>query len=128
MTKRGGVLQFRCKAEGCRESALISYDSKREAAELRARPYYIDYRCTRHSTPDKVLAPESGARQVVLVCAEETYGRFWRAEGETTGGNGFSFSEAHKAWAKDFPPGTRLYVTAYVVTPEQAALEAGVAR
>lgn len=122
MARRGGVIQFRCKHEGCTESCLISYDTQAERREIAGRLYYRNYLCIRHANPEKLLTPESGAVQSVVVCEQREYGRFWVAEGSGSA-NGFSHSSAHNAYAKDFPPGTRLVVTAYTITPEQAALE-----
>ena len=118
MGRRGGTLTVRCRAEGCRETGFYTYDSQRERAEIEIR-YGRDWACGRHAQPDKVLSLENPAVQKVLVCTQKTFGLTWIEEGAESG-NGFSFSAAHKAWADDFPPGTRLIVTAYIETPEQA--------
>jgi hypothetical protein len=122
MGRRGGYQTFRCHTEGCRESATVEYSTLRERAETAKSTYYSNWKCTRHRSPEKLLTPGGGAVQAVLVCYEESYGRFWRPEGSTKGGNGFDFSTAHNAYADDFPVGTRLVITAYVETPDQAAL------
>lgn len=136
MARRGGTHQVRCKEEsGCREFALISYGSQRELRETLDQSFYKNYKCTRHRNPERVLGPENTAVQAVLIAtdhwlppmregAEPRYvGRFWYPEGKTTG-SGFNHSEAHKAYADDFPAGTRLVITAYVETPEVQALMA----
>jgi hypothetical protein len=131
MARRGGTFTVRCKGEGCRETGFYSYGSQRERSEMARSPYYSNWTCVRHTQPDKVLSLDAPARQRVLICTELTrtnyldetvpLGLFWVEEGRSTG-NGFDHSAAHKAFAKDFPVGTRLVITAYVETPEQAAI------
>lgn len=107
-----------CAHEGCPERAHFEYTSRREQQDhgksLQQRPW----RCVRHSRPDAVLSPESPVRETVLVSHEETYGLFWRAEGREKGGSGFVYGDGFKAFAKDFPAGTRLTITARVEVPE----------
>ena len=137
MGRRGGVLTRQCTHEGCRETGRWDYDSQREGNEMARNPYYREWRCVRHASPDKVLSFDQPARQVTLVCTEEfrprhnfqtgqdeqrSIGKFWKLEGSESRGSGFNFSEAHKAFAADFPVGTRLVLTAYVETPEQAEI------
>jgi hypothetical protein len=136
MARRGGVLTRVCVADACRETTRISYSSKREANELLARDFYKNWKCNRHAQPEKVLSAENTANSVVLIATRRTYknhrgeerdlGLYWVQEGTEQSGNGFNFSDAHKAYADDFPEGTRLVVTAYVETPEQAAIAAEV--
>lgn len=64
-----------------------------------------------------MLSADNPRRETVLISHEETYGLFWRAEGQEKGGNGFVFGNGFKAFAKDFPAGTRLTVTARVELP-----------
>lgn len=129
MARRGGTYAVRCQHEGCRETGHYAYDIQREYCELLATPRYEDWRCTRHTKPEDVLSPGGNpARTVVLICTEKCqtrpggervpYGRFWAEEGSDTVGSGFNYSSAHKAWAEDFPPGTRLVLTAHVELPE----------
>lgn len=131
MARRGGTLRINCHTNGCREASFVSYDSQREAKELLAHSYYQDWKCSEHSHPERYLTPENPANSVVLVATDgyftnyrgekEVSGRYWYPEGKTTG-SGINFSDAHYVDAKNFPAGTRLVITAYTETPEQAEI------
>lgn len=134
MSRRGGTITFRCIEPGCKESCFYDWDTRREETELYGR-YHGKWRCTRHSNPEKNLRPDNTAVQAVLVATRKfsnstlrsgeriDLGLYWIPESGASG-SGFDRSEAHTAYAEDFPEGTRLVVTAYVETPEQAAAAA----
>jgi len=113
--------------DGCKEVAHFEYDSQHELRAMQSRDYYRQWKCVWHTQPDRNLVPEHQANSVVLVCAAlinddgKEYGRSWREEGASSG-SGFSHSPAHKATAADWPVGTRLVVTAYIETPDQAEI------
>jgi hypothetical protein len=122
MGRRGGRYTLRCHFEGCRETGFFEYDSQRELSESLNSAYFKNWMCSRHNAPHKNLTHESTAKTAVLVATRsESGGQYWRLEGATTG-SGVDSSSAHKAYAGDFPEGTRLVITAYVETPEQAAI------
>lgn len=129
MASRGGTLTIRCQTEGCREASHVSYDTQREGREILATPYYQNWKCSQHSHPERYLTLENPANSIVLIATDGYYtnykgetsmtGRYWYPEGKTTG-SGLNYSDAHYANADNFPAGTRLVVTAYTETPEQA--------
>lgn len=131
MGRRGGTMRYGCVHDGCREARHVGYDSQREGRELAANSYYKNWRCAKHANPERYLTPENPANSAVLVATDlyrddlrgerVAYGRFWIAEGKTTG-SGLDTSGAHYAMAEHFPVGTRLVITAYTETPEQAAI------
>ena len=78
------------------------------------------WRCTRHMRPDEVLSTDDTARESVLEVRDRpNLGPRWMPlGGETGGGNGFITGPGFKAFAKDFPAGARLVVTARIELPE----------
>ena len=124
MSRRGGTQRFGCHHPGCRESVHVQYDTLRERLETAKSSYYSNWKCVRHAQPEKLLTLDGPAVSVVLECVEENGSHYWREQGKERGFTGFNHSSAHNAYAQDFPVGTVLVVTAYVETPEQAALSA----
>lgn len=106
-----------CAVEGCRERAYYEVATVAEDRELRAKPWY----CSRHRKPDEVLSlvyqDERQEREQVLEVYEESYGRFWGIEGTGEGSNGIVSGPGFKAFASDFPAGTKLVVSARLVKP-----------
>lgn len=107
----------RCAEDGCRETAYYEHANQREAREALQWRAKFPYRCSRHTRPDEVLAEDSPERVGVLTVHEESYGRFWLGEHDKSG-SGSAHGPGFKAFAKDFPPGTRLVVTARIEPPE----------
>lgn len=72
-----------------------------------------EFRCTRHSKPEEVLSADNMTTEVVMVskksdgCGDHLY---WER-------NGVQHGPGFKAWADDFPEGTRLVVTARIEFP-----------
>lgn len=114
----------RCAADGCRETAYYEHSSQREAAESRKWRAKHPYRCLRHTRPDEVLSEEAPERTSFVEVYEKPHGRFWRAEHETSG-SGSASGPGFRAFAKDFPPGTRLVVTARIEMPVGVGIEDG---
>jgi len=107
----------RCAEDGCRETAYYEHANQREAQESRQRRAKYPYRCSRHTRPDEVLTQDGTEREGVLTVYEESYGRFWRSEHDKSG-SGSARGPGFKAFAKDFPTGTRLVVTARIELPD----------
>lgn len=134
MGKRGGTMHVNCTQDGCTAVQGYRYDSQRQGREMMQEPYYRNWKCVRHANPDKYLTLDNPANQVVLIATQVMrtnlkgdivpLGMFWRKEGQNKVSSGFSSGESHSAHAAGFPEGTRLVVTAYVETPEQAAVAA----
>lgn len=105
-----------CAEKPCREVGLFSYANARERDSIPSV-----WRCVRHSKPEIVLGIDNLERSVVST-VERGSGiisdkLFWRdAEGL---GSGFTYGPGFRAFAQDFPEGTRLVVTARIEIPEE---------
>lgn len=125
MPRREYYLRVNCAHEGCREHSNYVFDRRADEQAERERVRKHGWRCVRHTQPDHVLSPDAQVREAVLAIYETDFGypnqgvhRFWVPEGATKGGNGFVYGPGFKAFAKDFPVGTRLIVTARIEIPE----------
>lgn len=109
--------------------------TRKEQAEDYARYAKNPWRCYRHSKPDEVLAADNLARSTVLVAGRVRQsptrrdpkpgyidGLYW-LEGEVRRGGGLVSGPGFRAIANDFPPGTRLIVTARIELPESETSE-----
>lgn len=115
MARRQSNARFRCGHEGCGEVALFEVMDRAHRNSLQQRYGNDQYRCVRHSQPDQVLSASNARRSVDLTNMELVHGRYW------DGSNGFSYGPGFKAFARDFPPGTILRVTAEVLLPSNAS-------
>jgi hypothetical protein len=114
-----------CGYDGCGKRAYYVYDTRREQAESMARLRRDGWLCSRHARPNEVLSVENPVVEDVLVSYETDY-RFWAGPekgAERKGGNGFVYGHGFKAWAEDFPTGTRLVITARVELPPESSQE-----
>lgn len=118
MSRRDYTIRLVCAHEGCRETTFTVADTRREEAEVRARYRANPYRCYRHSKPNEVLSAANSELSAVVTAQprEGLPGRmFW------DGGSGLISGPGFRAIADDFPPGTRLIVTARIELPEGGA-------
>lgn len=116
MSRRLYMSRFPCAHPGCPEVANYESHTRSEQAETQRR-YYGKWRCVRHSQPQEVLGPGN-----LLIVHEETsrqepHGRYW-------GHSGFQYGPGFKAFAKDFPAGTVLRVTAEIILPDGPTAQA----
>ena len=108
-----------CAHAGCRESGHYTVESRAAEKEQRAR-YRNGWWCTRHhARPETVLSRDNLVREVELVLKPvfvegKSLGLFWHGEGQS----GFVFGPGFRAFAEDFPEGTRIVVTTRVILPE----------
>ena len=117
MAKRDWPLHFRCAHEGCAERVTYRYDTQRDlrsSFELKNYGGEKGWRCVRHSTPNEVLSVENPEQRFEVVNRQEEYGRFF-------GHQGFVSGPGFKVFAKDFPPGTKLIITARIELPAAAS-------
>lgn len=130
MSRREYTIRFKCAEGGCGEWYYSVAPTRREETETRAWYAKRPWRCTRHTKPDEVLTPDNPERSTVLVAGRVRQsptrrdpdpgyisGLYW-LEGDATTGSGFRYGPGFKAFADDFPPGTRLIVTARIELPE----------
>jgi len=101
-----------CASPDCGEWSLHAADTKAEELRRRQKPWY----CTRHTRPEQVLTPTNTVRERVLEVYELPFGKFWREAGTEESGSDFTHGPGFKAFADDFPVGTRLIVTARLET------------
>jgi hypothetical protein len=121
--KREYYIRKKCTEEGCNEEGIYSYKTQREYREaLKKNKPYI---CNRHTRPNEVLSEGNLKTEVELKCVGKSYStercNFWqRAEhfGTDKLDSGFQYGNGYKAWAKDFPEGTILKVTAEIILPD----------
>ncbi|MGV1682881.1 hypothetical protein [Sphingopyxis sp. NJF-3] len=112
MARREWSLQFPCAHGGCTERAHWRYQTRRDLMESFELKNYSNgrWRCIRHSNPEQVLSPSNLATRAE-VTSELKYGKHFFGSFGLVSGLGF------KAFADDFPAGTKLIVTAEIVLP-----------
>jgi hypothetical protein len=108
MAKREYKLQKRCAHDGCTEVGRWTYDTARDLAASYERRNV--YRCVRHTNPGSVLSADNPKTEIILTCkaSDRAPGLYW------DGLSGLHIGPGFKAWADDFPEGTRLIVTARI--------------
>lgn len=112
MARREYFSRFQCQHPGCTEFAHFVANTRAEQNETLKRNSG-KWRCVRHTHEDEVLSAENPKRITEQAVRQEDYGRYW-------GSSGFVYGPGFKAFAKDFPPGTILRVTAEVILPRPA--------
>lgn len=115
MSRREYTIRLVCAHEGCKDNSFTTATSRREEDEIRARYRKFPYRCVRHTNPDEVLSVENPERITAIISDERPHGTFW-------GNFGFVAGPGFKAYARDFPPGTKLIVTARIELPSEESL------
>lgn len=107
----------KCHHLGCKEYGHFVYDTMKDyRAGIERRSKWL---CTRHSSPERVLSSNNCMttkqfiNKVVMnkSSPNEVLGMFW------DGHFGFLAGDGYKAFAKDFPEGTKLTITATVTFP-----------
>jgi hypothetical protein len=114
VNRRVRAVSRRCADASCGEYGYFTDGSDAPAT----------WRCTRHTSPDEVMVLVGQTRISTLVATRlfsdgrspVSLGLFWIPEGATTG-SGFTHGPGFKAYANDFPEGTRIVVTAQVLAP-----------
>jgi len=112
------LLRKTCTHEGCKEYSITEYSNRKEYNEAVKRNQ--KFTCLRHSKINEVIGLENAKTEQTLICKKTEYGLFWynieNADNQL-GGQGFVHGNGYKAWAKDFPEGTILKVTAEIILP-----------
>lgn len=113
MSRREWPLTFPCAHEGCMERARYVYQTKRDLQESFELKNFSNgrWRCIRHSRPDEVLSAQNPKTRAELTVDEHPHGRYF-------GHSGFISGPGFKAFAKDFPAGAKVIVTAELVLPD----------
>lgn len=115
MSRRPYIARFECGHEGCKEYAHYECHTRAEQTDLFRKYANGKWLCTRHSNPETVLSPTNLKTVNEVQSKQHLYdgksiGLYW-------GNSGFSSGPGFRAWAKDFPEGTVLRVTAEIVLP-----------
>jgi hypothetical protein len=104
------LARFECAHQGCREIGYYRASTRKDEADLYRRYGNKQWRCVRHTNPDEVLSETNSKRTFEIASREAPHGRYF-------GNFGFVSGPGFKAYAKDFPVGTILRVTAEVIPP-----------
>jgi hypothetical protein len=117
MKKQDKTIRVYCGHEGCHESGFFCYDNRKECLELQSKYGQGKWRCVRHTCPNEVLSKENLKTQKIVVSGKskkypELKEFFWDDS------SGFIYGTGYRAFANDFPEGTKLIVTAEIKLPE----------
>jgi hypothetical protein len=116
VTRREVTHRATCAEPDCAESAFWTYDNQADRRDHLRRLAESPWRCTRHTQPGEVLSIDNAERSHVLTATRLPHlpdHLFWMTDGAKSG-SGFVFGPGFKAFAKDFPEGTRLVITVRV--------------
>lgn len=109
---KGRSLRKECAEPGCKEFGLYT-DLTPEGYRRLAREAW---RCVRHTQPEEVLSVTNVRREKIVESVQLPHGRYWQ------GSSGFMYGPGFKAYADDFPVGTKIRVIAEVIpAPETRA-------
>ncbi len=113
MSRREWTFTGTCGHEGCSERFLYRYPTHRDLVQSFEVKNYSHgrWKCTRHTRPSEVLSAENPRTEHEVVLEQKPHGKFFGRSGIVSG-PGF------KAFAEDFPAGTKIIVTAQIVLPE----------
>ena len=115
MARRRRTVTTKCAHDGCNEWAHFEADNAKDEERIR-RSEVGKWKCVRHYAANEVLSKDNRTTTVRLVAGKskkypELKDLFW---GD---GSGFTHGDGYKAFAKDFPEGTVLEVTARIILP-----------
>jgi hypothetical protein len=116
MARREHILRKNCVHEACKEVGVWSYERQKDlVASFENRN---EYRCVRHSRPNEVLGDGQTTIESVRVSYRGPADRlYWGVPPDFKNGSGFIYGPGFKAFAQDFPEGTRLIISVRVETP-----------
>ncbi|GAB2331769.1 hypothetical protein AB0N20_27445 [Streptomyces griseoincarnatus] len=125
MSPRRRYLTRRCSGPGpCTETSTVEYTARRELEHVPQ-----DWQCPRHAAPDEWMTPGNRETTAVLELQPRylkparpggeprLLGHFWGPPGGPAS-HGSVSGPGFRALADNFPPGTRLTVTATVTLPD----------
>ncbi|WP_175777600.1 hypothetical protein [Burkholderia anthina] len=117
MPKSEWPLRFICAHGGCGETVTYRFDTRRDLVSSYELKHYSGgrWKCLRHSDPDRVLTVENLETRHELVSTRSEHGGLY------FGGQGFISGPGFLLYAKDFPAGTKLIVTARIELPAEVA-------
>jgi hypothetical protein len=118
-------LHIKCSDSECHEYSNYAYDTRKEYTEGVKRNK--TWTCVRHMNPNSVLSKTNTNTSETLVCirkqfSENSFGQFWQLlkdVGTEKLQSGFQYGNGYKAWADEFPEGTKLVVTSEIILPDE---------
>jgi hypothetical protein len=121
--RREHMLYVRCHHEGCKENQFYTYETLRDYRQAVKERRHANWMCIRHSD-DRLLTPTklTNSREYVNGKSKkypELPDLFWNDS------SGFAYGSAWKAFARDFPPGTKIIETVQVILPDESIKEEG---
>ena len=132
MSRREYTIRRKCTHNGCKEWTFTTATTRREEAEIRLRHSKSPYLCVRHTEPDEVLSADNLERTTTVTAGKvvarplpgiDLPGEVRYLDGLSwSSGSGFTYGLGFKAYASDFPPGTKLIVTARIELPSEESL------
>jgi len=110
--RREWPLRLVCGHEGCAETSNYRYQTKRDLMESFELKHYSDgrWRCIRHARPNEILSAGNPETRIELTVEQKEHGLYF-------GSFGFISGPGFKAFAKDFPAGAKVVVSATLVLP-----------
>ncbi|WP_393057690.1 hypothetical protein [Streptomyces sp. LN549] len=123
MARRRSITRT-CATTGCRETSFVEYTARRDIADLPAK-----WQCYRHSKPNEVLSADNPETHTTLALhpsyitgydrndPPKLIGHFWGPADAEKGNHGIVQGPGFRAIAADYPPGTRLIITARLELP-----------
>lgn len=121
--KREYYHNVKCSFPGCGEWGHYRAYTRREYMDI--CKCYSTWTCVRHSRPNEVLSASNSVVKKVEIIVALQHGKFWAAEDTLKAGSGLQYGPGFKAFADDFPVGTKLIVTARIEIPAQKIAESG---
>ncbi len=126
MGRRTHLLRRPCKHDGCPEVSHMEFDTLLERANY-YKTHGLTWLCIRHAKPNEVLSAGNPVTERVLTASvvldevrrgelRPLSGLFWVGDGHT--GSGLLTGPGFKAFARDFPEGTRLVISARIELPD----------
>lgn len=110
------MLHFKCGYKGCSEVGHFESDNRAETIRLQKKYGNGKYRCFRHSKPDEVLSEDNLHRETTYVVGKSAkYPHHNKLYFD--GGRGVVTGPGFKAYASDFPAGTKVIVSVDVILP-----------
>ena len=109
--------RFKCGVAECKEFGVYIYKNKKEYSGLYDSYGNGKYLCCRHTNPEENLSSTNKKTEKVYTADKSKKypnltGLYWNSY------SGFVYGPGFKAYAKDFPKGTKLIITAEIVLPE----------
>ncbi len=116
MARRGYDISMKCTHDGCAERDHYHFETRDDMARHFKREPENAHKCIRHRRADEVLSATNRTRVDVMTNYETDHGKFW---GKDRPFSGFASGPGFKAFAADFPPGTKIRVTAELILPDE---------